>query len=92
MVALIIFDIYLTLTLCFYFGLLAWLLRTIPLLRKLKDYGRGKCCMSSLGKKFGNGLLGFDHASICNPNFTWIRSAEKIVQMLKSCFSILEQG
>ena len=37
LVAPIIFIIYLTLTPCFYFGLLAWLLRTMPLLRKLKN-------------------------------------------------------
>ena len=37
LVALIIFIIYLTLTPCFYFGLLAWLLRTMSLLRKLKN-------------------------------------------------------
>ena len=37
LVAPIIFIIFLTLTPCFYFGLLAWLLRTMPLLRKLKN-------------------------------------------------------
>ena len=34
--------------------------------------------MSSLGKKFGNGLLGLNHASSCNRNFTWVRSASKV--------------
>ena len=34
--------------------------------------------MSSLGKKFGNGLLGLSHASIFNPDFTWVRSEDKI--------------
>ena len=127
LVAFIIFIIYLTLTLCFYFGLLAWLLRTIPLLRKLKNrllglnhvvfsekklrtrllglkyivffhdisskwqWSSGKCCMSSIGKKFGNGLLSLNHASICNFSFTWVRSAEKIVQMPKTWFSIFTQ-
>ena len=47
--------------------------------------------MSSLGKKFGNGLLGLNHASICNPSFTWVRSPEKIVQMPKTWFSIFTQ-
>ena len=47
--------------------------------------------MSSLGKKFGNGLLGLNHASICDPNFTWVRSAEMIVQMPKTWFSIFTQ-
>ena len=47
--------------------------------------------MSSLGKKFGNGLLSLNHASICNFNFTWVRSAEKIVQMPKTWFSVFTQ-
>ena len=47
--------------------------------------------MLSLGKKFGKGLLGLNHASICNPNFTWVRSAEKIVQMPKTWFSVFMQ-
>ena len=34
--------------------------------------------MLSLGKKFGNGLLGLNHASSCNRNFTWVRSANKV--------------
>ena len=34
--------------------------------------------MPSLGKKFGNGLLGLNYASISNPDFTWVRSADKI--------------
>ena len=34
--------------------------------------------MSSLGKKFGNLLLGLNHASISNPDFTWVRGADKI--------------
>ena len=37
LVAFITFIIYLILTPCLYFGLLAWLLRTMPLLRKLKN-------------------------------------------------------
>ena len=47
--------------------------------------------MSSLGKKFGNGLLGLSHVSICNPNFTWARSAETIVQMPKAWSSAFTQ-
>ena len=47
--------------------------------------------MSSLGKKFGNGLLGLNHASICNPDFTWVRSADKTVQMPKTWFSVFTQ-
>ena len=47
--------------------------------------------MSSFGNKFENGLLGLNHASICNPDFTWVRSADKIVQILKSWFSVLTQ-
>ena len=34
--------------------------------------------MSSLGKKFGNRLLCLNHTSISNPDFTWVRSADKI--------------
>ena len=34
--------------------------------------------MSSLGKKFGNRLLCLNYASISNPDFTWVRSADKI--------------
>ena len=37
LVAFMIFIIYLILTPCLYFGVPAWLLRTMPLLRKLKD-------------------------------------------------------
>ena len=47
--------------------------------------------MSSLGKKFGNGLLGLNDASICNLDFTWVRSADKIVQMPKIWFSVFTQ-
>ena len=47
--------------------------------------------MLSLGKKFGKGLLGLNHASICNPNFTWVRSAGKMVQMPKTWFSVFTQ-
>ena len=47
--------------------------------------------MSSLGKKFRNGLLGLNHASICNPDFTWVRSADKIVQMPKTWFSVFTE-
>ena len=101
LVAFIIFIIYLILTPCFCFGLLAWLLRTMSFQRKWRtgilglkhivffmtlvvndsmfQEGRRKFCMSSLGKKFGNGRLGLNHASICNPNITWVRRADKIV-------------
>ena len=48
--------------------------------------------MSSLGKKFGNGLLGLNHASISNPDFTWVRSADKIVQMLKIWLGVFPQA
>ena len=34
--------------------------------------------MLSLGEKFGNGLLGLNHACISNPGFTWVRSNDKI--------------
>ena len=42
-------------------------------------------------KIFGSGLPGLNHASICNPDFTWIRSADKIVQMPKTWFSVFTQ-
>ena len=47
--------------------------------------------MSSLGKIFGNGLLGLNQTSICNLDFTWVRSADKMVQMPKTWFSIFTQ-
>ena len=34
--------------------------------------------MSSLSKKFGNSLLGLNHASISDPDFTWVRGVDKI--------------
>ena len=37
--------------------------------------------MLTLCKKFGNALPGLSHAVFYNPNFSWIRSADKIVQM-----------
>ena len=61
LVAFIIFIIYLTLTLCFYFGLLAWLLRTIPLLRKLKNRLLGLNHVVFSEKKLRTGLLGLKH-------------------------------
>ena len=45
LVAFITFIIYLILTLCLYFGLLAWLLRTMPLSRKLRDSLLEPCCL-----------------------------------------------
>ena len=48
--------------------------------------------MSSLGKKFGNELLGLNHTSICNLDFTWVRSTDKIVQMPKTWFRIFTQA
>ena len=47
--------------------------------------------MSSFGKKFGNGLLGLNHASTCNSDFTWVRSADKIVQILKTWLIVFPQ-
>ena len=47
--------------------------------------------MLSLGKKFGNGLLGLYHASICNPDFSWVRSVDKIVQIPIIWFSVFTQ-
>ena len=47
--------------------------------------------MSFLGKKFGNGLLGLNHGFISNPDFTWVRSADKIVQIPNNWFSIFVQ-
>ena len=47
--------------------------------------------MSFLGNKFENRLLGLNHASICNPNFTRVRSTDKIVQIPKTWFSVFTQ-
>ena len=47
--------------------------------------------MLSLGHKFGNGLTHLNDASICNPDFIWVKSTDKIVQVLKSLFSIFTQ-
>ena len=47
--------------------------------------------LSSLSKKFVNGLLDLNDASICNTDFTWVRSADKIVQMPKTWFSVFTQ-
>ena len=47
--------------------------------------------MSSLGKKLRNGLLGLNHASIYNSDFTWVRRADKTVQMPKTWFSVFTQ-
>ena len=61
LVAFIIFIIGLTLTPCFYFGLLAWLLRTMPLLRKLKNRLLGLNHVVFSEKKLRTGLLGLKH-------------------------------
>ena len=47
--------------------------------------------MWSFGNKFEIGLLDLNHASICNPDFTWVRSTDKTVQILKTWFNVLTQ-
>ena len=47
--------------------------------------------MLCLCKKFGNGLPGLNHAAFCNPDFTCVRSADKMVQMPKTWHSDLMQ-
>ena len=47
--------------------------------------------MLSLCKKFGNVLTGLNHVVFCNPDFTWMKIGEKIVQMPKTWFSAFTQ-
>ena len=42
------------------------------------------------GKKFGKVLHGLNLAPICNPDFTWMRRADKIVHILKTFFSVFK--
>ena len=47
--------------------------------------------MSSLGNNFEDGLLGLNHTSICNPDFTWVRSADRKPKIPKTWFSVFTQ-
>lgn len=79
------------LTPCFYFVLLAWLLRTMILLGKLENRPSKKNWEQELhGKKFRKVVHGLNHAPICNPDFIWMRSANKTVHILKTLFSIFK--
>ena len=50
-----------------------------------------KYCIVSLCNKFGNGLAGLNHVVFCNPDFIWVKSADKTVQMPQTWFSELTQ-
>ena len=47
--------------------------------------------MVSLCNKFGNGLAGLNHVAFFNPDFIWVKSADKIVQMTQTWFSEFTQ-
>lgn len=47
--------------------------------------------MLSLCEKFGNGLPGLNNIVFHDLDFTWVRSTDKIVQMLKIGFNVFTQ-
>ena len=47
--------------------------------------------MLSLCKKFINGLPSLNYAVFSNTDFTWVRSADKVVEIPKTWFSVFTQ-
>ena len=47
--------------------------------------------MVSLCNKLRNGLIGLNHFAFCNRDFTWVKTADKIVQMPQTWFSKFTQ-